>query len=153
MDNNEEVYEIGIYKIYRVSDSSMTVRKSINSPHDASTIAKEYLSGHDQEHFIAILLDTKNQIIGVQTVTIGTVNASQGRISEALRPAVIANAPAIIFAHNHPSGDTTPSPNDIAVTRALVKAGELLGIQVLDHIIVSDGASHVSMKERRLGFN
>jgi len=144
--------EIGIYKILRVCDSSVRVRESINSPVDAQSVLAEYLKGYDQEHFVVVLLDTRNQVIGVQTVAIGTVNSSNVRIAEAFRPAVIANAPGVIFGHNHPSGDPTPSPDDVGVTRALIEDGKLLDVQVLDHIIVTDFKNFVSMKERKLGF-
>jgi len=149
---NEYETTIGIYKIYRVCDSSYDECKQINSPVDAAGIATEYLKGLDQENLIVLLLNTRNRVVGIQTIVMGSVNSAQVRLSEVFRPAILANCPAIIIAHNHPSGDTKPSPDDVALTRALVEAGKLLDIEVLDHIIVSDMSQHVSLKEKRLGF-
>ena len=79
------------------------------------------------------------------------MNSSQVRIAELFRRAVIENAPAVVIAHNHPSGDVSPSPDDVAVTKAIVEAGKLLDIQVLDHLVIGRG-SYASLKERKLGF-
>ena len=89
--------------------------------------------------------------MGVRTLYIGNVNSSIIRIAEVFRPAIAENAPAIILAHNHPSGDPSPSPEDVSVTRSIVAAGSTLGIDVLDHIIIGAGR-FVSLKERWLGF-
>ena len=99
-----------------------------------------------------LLLDTRNRVIGEPVVLYhGSLNTSLIRVGEVFRDAIRANAAAIIIAHNHPSSDPSPSPEDVAVTRALVEAGKLLDIQCLDHVIVG-GVRHVSLKERGLGF-
>ena len=82
----------------------------------------------------------------------GSVNTSQVRVAEIFRQAIIENAPALVLAHNHPSGDISPSPDDIAVTRAIVEAGKLLDVQVLDHLVIGQGG-FASLKERGLGFS
>ncbi len=99
-----------------------------------------------------VLLDTKNSVIDTQTVYMGSVNTTVIRVGELMRAAVRANATAVIVAHNHPSGDCTPSPEDVAVTTEIVKAGKLLDIDVLDHLVIGAGTKFVSLKERGLGF-
>ena len=95
------------------------------------------------------MLDVKNRVIGIHTVSIGTLNASLVSAREVFKAAILCNAASIILAHNHPSGDLTPSPEDIQVTDVLRKAGKLLDIEVLDHVIVGEEGSHSSL--RRLG--
>ena len=97
-------------------------------------------------------LDTRNRVKSLVLLYKGSVNASQVRVGEVFRQAILENAPAIIVAHNHPSGEPTPSPDDVAVTRSIVQAGKLLDIDVLDHLIICQG-SFVSLKERGLGFS
>ena len=106
----------------------------------------------EQEHLRTILLDTKNRVLESPTVYKGNVNSSIIRVSEVFRQAIRANATALIVAHNHPSGDPTPSPEDIQVTRSIVEAGDLLGVEVLDHLIIGH-QRFVSLKERGLGFD
>jgi DNA repair protein RadC len=98
-----------------------------------------------------MLLDTRNHILAIHEVYHGSVNSSQVRIAEVFKAAIRRNATAIIVVHNHPSGDPTPSPDDVAVTRAIVQAGKLLEVEVLDHLVIGLGR-FVSMKERGLGF-
>ena len=106
----------------------------------------------EQEHLRVVLLDTRNFVQRIVTVYIGSLNSAVVRVGELFRPAVKDNAAALIIAHNHPSGDPSPSPEDIRVTREVVKAGQLLDIQILDHIIIGRGR-FVSLKERGLGFD
>ena len=105
-----------------------------------------------QEHFSVILLDCKNRIIRVETLYKGNLTAAIVRVGEIFAPAIKYNAAAIIVAHNHPSGDPTPSPEDITVTRSIVQAGKLLDIKVLDHLIIGQ-QRYVSLRERGLGFD
>lgn len=97
------------------------------------------LDGEHREHFFVVLLDSRYRTLGVYTASVGTVNQSLVSPREVFLPAVAAAAAAIVVAHNHPSGDATPSPEDRAVTTRLRAAGELLGIQVLDHVVIGDG--------------
>jgi DNA repair protein RadC len=132
-----------------VTDSD--ARPRISSPADAANILMGSMSQLSQEEMHVLLLDTRNRVQRVRVVYRGNVNASMIRISELFTDAVKDNAPSIILAHNHPSGDTSPSADDIQVTRDAVKAGNLLDIQVLDHLIIG-AQSFLSMKERGLGF-
>jgi DNA repair protein RadC len=108
--------------------------------------------GHlDQEHMRAVLLDTKNRVQGIVTVYVGSVNSALVRVGEVFKEAIRRNSTAMIVVHNHPSGDPTPSPEDILVTRQIVDAGKLLDVEVLDHLVIGRGR-YVSMRERGLGF-
>lgn len=100
-----------------------------------------------------ILLNTRNHVMEVTRLYKGSVNSSQVRVGEVFKTAIARQASAIIVAHNHPSSDVSPSPDDVAVTRAIVQAGKLLNIDVLDHIVVGAGGKFTSMKERGLGFS
>jgi DNA repair protein RadC len=129
-----------------------TERPLVQSPESAFHVIQPFLDGLDHEELWVIVMDTRKRIQNLVKLYQGTVNCSNTRIAEIFRQAIIDNAPAIIIAHNHPSGDPSPSPDDIAVTREIVLAGSNLDVQVLDHIIVA-GGKFVSLKERGLGFN
>jgi DNA repair protein RadC len=109
------------------------------------------MSRLEQETMRVLLLDTRNHLIRDPMVYQGSLNASVVRVGELFREAVRANAAAVIVAHNHPSGDPTPSPEDVAMTRTLVEAGRLLDIEVLDHLVIGKGR-WVSLKAQGLGF-
>jgi DNA repair protein RadC len=121
---------------------------SIKSPDDAATIGKEFMHIHEEpeEYMYMICMNTKNKVIGVFEISHGTVNASLVTPREVFQKALLANAVSIILMHNHPSGDCTPSRQDIEITTRLVEAGKIVGIDVLDHIIVGDKYS--SLKEK-----
>jgi DNA repair protein RadC len=136
----------------RLLIASPDARPQITSPIDAANLLMLEMSGLEQESLRTILLDTKNHVLTSPTVYVGNVNSSIIRVSEIFREAVRENATAIIVAHNHPSGDPTPSPEDVQVTRSIVEAGILLGIEVLDHIVIGH-QRFVSLKERGLGFD
>jgi DNA repair protein RadC len=127
-------------------------RATINSPADAAALVQHEMSLLEQEYLKVFLLNTRNHVLDIVEVYHGSVNSSQVRIAEVFKPAVRRMAPAIIAVHNHPSSDPTPSPDDVAVTRAMVQAGKLLDIQCLDHLIIG-GDRFVSLKERGLGFS
>jgi len=133
------MYEIPVYKISMIRDGiqKASVNK-IGSPDDVYELVSTYLQGADREHFVVLLLGTKNQVLGVNTVSIGTLNASLVHPREVFKPAICLNAHSIILAHNHPSGDPTPSKEDLAITERLKEAGDLLNIKVLDHVIIGD---------------
>lgn len=109
----------------------------INSPEDAMELL-EYLQGEKREHFVAILLNAKNHVMRVAEIHIGTLTASIVGAREIFREAIRDGASSIIVAHNHPSGDPTPSPEDIEVTQKLVEIGEMLDIPVVDHLIIGE---------------
>jgi DNA repair protein RadC len=124
----------------------------ITSPADAANLLMSEMSFLDKEHLRLILMDTRNRVLGTPTIYIGSLNTSVIRIGELFRAAIKENAAAFIVAHNHPSGDPSPSPEDVSVTRQIVQAGSLLNIDVLDHIVIGHNR-FVSLKERGLGFS
>jgi DNA repair protein RadC len=124
---------------------------SINSPADAANLVQYEMSVLEQEELRVILLNTRNRVLKIETIYRGSLNSSQVRVGEIFKAAIRVNAAALIVVHNHPSGDPTPSPDDVAITRAIVEAGQLLDVQVLDHLIIGQGR-FVSLKERGLGF-
>ena len=126
-------------------------RSVINSPADAAALVQFEMSLLEQEYLKVILLDSRNRVIAIVEVYHGSVNNSQVRVGEVFKPAIQRLAPAMIVVHNHPSGDATPSPDDVAVTRAMVQAGKLLDVCLLDHLIIGGAGRFVSLKERGLG--
>jgi DNA repair protein RadC len=136
---------------HRLSIESPEDRKAIHSPQDAADLVKYEMSVLEQEELWVMLLDTRNRVLRIDTIYRGSLNSSQVRVGELFKNAIRRAAAAIIVVHNHPSGDPTPSPDDVAVTRAIVQAGKLLDIEVLDHLIIGSG-QYVSLKERGLGF-
>ena len=127
-------------------------RYQIKSPGAVAELLMEEMSHLDQEHLRVVLLDTKNRVMEVATVYIGSVNTAVIRIGEVFKPAIRRNAAAIILCHNHPSGDPTPSPEDVLVTRNVVAMGKGLDCECMDHIVVGK-SRFVSMRERGLGFS
>lgn len=126
-------------------------RPSVSSPADAAALVQYEMSALAQEHLRVINLDTRNRVINIDKLYVGSLNASTVRVGEIFKPGIQRNAASIIVLHNHPSGDPTPSPEDISLTRSIVQAGKLLDIEVLDHLVIGQGR-WVSMKERGLGF-
>ncbi len=136
----------------RLLATSPEERSQIRSPADAANLLMAEMGMLEQEHLRVILLDTRNRVLAIPTVYIGSLNSSVVRAGEIFRPAIRRNSAAIIVAHNHPSGDPTPSPEDVAVTRQIVEAGRLMDIELLGHIVIGQGR-FVSLKERGLGFD
>ena len=130
--------------------SMTSFEAAIESPADAYGLCVD-MATFDVEHLRVIVLNNRSMAIGVVDVYKGSVNTAQIRAGEIFRPAIQRNGTAIIVAHNHPGGDPTPSPDDVAVTRALVNAGKMLEISVQDHLVIGHG-KWVSLKERGLGF-
>ena len=127
-------------------------RPQVRSPADAAQLLMAEMSLLEQEHLRLVLLDTKNFVLGIPNVYVGSLNTTLIRIGELFRYALKENCAALIIVHNHPSGDPTPSPEDVIVTRKIVEAGQMLDIEVLDHLIIGRGR-FVSLKERGLGFS
>lgn len=121
----------------------------ITSSKDASLVLESNLKGLSKEHFQILMLNTKNHLIGVATISIGSLNSSIVHPRELFRTAIKRSAASIILAHNHPSGDATPSREDIEVTKRIKNAGDLVGIDVLDHIIIGDNC-YYSFKEEKI---
>ena len=122
---------------------------TINCPQDVQSLLGPEMKDLAQEQLRVLLLNTRNQVMAQRIVYQGNVNSSVVRPAEVLRAAVIDNAPSIIVSHNHPSGDPTPSPEDVAITRDLAASAKLLGIDLLDHIVIG-GSKFVSLKEKKL---
>ena len=120
-------------------------RPVISSPADVDGLLRGRIANLDRENFVAVLLNTKNEVIGFPTISIGTLSASLVHPREVFKPAIRATAASIVLAHNHPSGKVGPSREDREVTRRLTDAAQILGIEVLDHVILGDG--YFSMKE------
>lgn len=127
-------------------------RPQVRSPEDVASMLQIEMSLLEQEHLRVVLLNTKNHVVGSPTVYKGSLNSSQIRVGEVFRDAVRENCASIIIVHNHPSGDPTPSPEDVRVTRDLVSAGKLLDIDVLDHLVIGRGR-YVSLRQKKLGFD
>ena len=127
-------------------------RCQIRSPADAANLLMGEMGLLEQEQMRTILLDTKNRVIAIPTIYVGSVNTTMIRVAELFREAIRRNCPSLIAVHNHPSGDPTPSPEDVAVTRQIVEAGKLMDVEVLDHLILGQ-QKFVSLKERGLGFS
>jgi len=126
-------------------------RPQIRAPADAANLLMCEMSLLEQEQFRVMLLDTRNRVLATPTVYAGSLNSAMVRVGEVFREAIRQNSAAIIVAHNHPSGDPSPSPEDVNVTREIIRAGQLLDIEVLDHLIIGQ-QRFVSLKERGLAF-
>jgi DNA repair protein RadC len=144
------MYRIPILAVQLVRERThSTPVRTVTSPLDAFQVFRDWLELRDRECFALALMDTRNRIVGLHLVSIGSLNASLVHPRECFKPAILANASAVLLAHNHPSGDACPSQEDLAITQRLKQAGELLGIAVLDHLVIGDG-TFVSLKERGL---
>lgn len=126
-------------------------RPQITSPDDIVSLVQMEMAALAQEQLRVVLLDTKNRVLAIRTVYQGSVNSAQIRVAEVFRDAVRQNAVSVVAIHNHPSGDPTPSAADVAVTVELVRAGELLDVELLDHLVIGDGR-WVSLRRLGLGF-
>ena len=139
---------INIVSIKMVKESSFLYQtRTISSPKDAYEMIKEQLEGLDREQFIIACLNTKNEPTNISVISVGTLNKAIVHPREVFKTAILSNAANVIAFHNHPSGDTEPSQQDIQLTNRLYEAGELLGIKLLDHLIIGDG-TFTSLKEK-----
>ncbi|WP_066632918.1 RadC family protein [Desulfolucanica intricata] len=133
----------------RLASRPAEEKPCIKSPEDAAGLVMEDMRYLDREYFRALLLNTKNHVLGLETISIGTLNSSSVHPRELFRNAIKRSAAALILVHNHPSGDPTPSREDLAVTKRLEETGKIIGIEVLDHIIIGDN-KFVSLKAKGL---
>lgn len=136
---------------HRLSKQKPKEYAAVHSPEDAAELVRYEMGALEQEELRVLLLDTRNRVLGIETIYKGSLNTSQVRVGELFKNAIRRNAASIIVVHNHPSGDPTPSPDDIALTRAITQAGKLLDVEVMDHLVIGQGR-FVSLKERGLGF-
>ncbi|MDP7979910.1 RadC family protein [Bacillus sp. WLY-B-L8] len=139
---------VNIISLKMVRENSFLYpERRVRSSEDAFNLVKKFLVDSDREYFLVACLDTKNQPTAINICHVGSLNASIVHPREVMKPAILSNSASIIVAHNHPSSDPTPSREDIEVTKRLVKAGEVVGIAVLDHLIVGIDR-YVSLKEK-----
>ena len=139
---------INIVSIKMVKESSFLYQtRTISSPKDAYEMIKEQLEGLDREQFIIACLNTMNEPTNISVVSVGSLNKAIVHPREVFKTAILSNAASIMAFHNHPSGEITPSQQDIQLTNRLYEAGELLGIKLLDHLIIGDG-TFTSLKEK-----
>lgn len=138
---------VNIVSLKLVKEYSILYKERITSPEAAYNLLKEFLVDSDRERFVVVYLDTKNQPTAINICQVGSLNASIVHPREVMKAAILSNAASIIVGHNHPSQDPTPSREDIEVTKRLVEAGKIVGIELIDHLIVCD-EKYVSLKEK-----
>jgi DNA repair protein RadC len=139
--------QAGIELGKRLARTKMSDTVTIRSPENVDELLREELRYLQKEHFVCLFLNTKNHVIGRETLSMGSLNASIVHPREVFRAAIKRSSAALICVHNHPSGDPTPSPEDIQITQRLVEAGAIIGIEVLDHVIIGDH-KFISLKEQ-----
>ena len=122
-------------------------RPFVTGPQDVVRLCAPQFRGSDREHFWALALNTKNQLLRIIEVSVGSLNASIVHPRELFKEAIRLSAASVVVVHNHPSGDPTPSGADIQLTRRLVKAGDVLGIEVMDHVVIGDSGEHASLRD------
>jgi len=124
-------------RVYLVKENNDRREIRINEAEDVYNLVKDEMCSSDREIFLSILLTTQNTLIGIETVAIGTLNSCVTSPREVFKSAILANADSIVLCHNHPSGSLIPSDEDMKITETMIKSGELLGIKVIDHILIS----------------
>lgn len=140
-----KIKSFSLYSIRMVRDRSISINDEVmESPERAYAVLRRYFHGLDREHFVTALLDARHHMIGLHPTSVGTLDMSVVHPRETFKAAIVANASGIILAHNHPSGDPSPSREDIELTRRLIGAGRLLGIPVHDHLIIG-GSGYLSL--------
>ena len=134
--------DISVFRLLLIKDHVLpyTSASLILTPLDVYALVKEYLQGTDREHFIALFLDSRSAVIGINTVSVGTLTESLVHPREVFKGAILANAASLIIAHNHPSGEHFPSEADLAVTSKLKESGRILGIPLEDHVVIGTDA-------------
>lgn len=140
---------VDIVSIKIVKEKSVKYEnRRISTPGDAQYLCRRFLEDSDREQLIVVSLDTKNQPNTINVASIGSLNSSIVHPREIFKSAILSNANSIIIAHNHPSGDANPSKEDISITKRLKECGEIIGINLIDHIIIGDNNRFVSLKEK-----
>lgn len=148
-DKKVPAKRVSIVSIKMVRESSILYGgRRINSPAEGAELGRRFLEDLDRERLMLCCLNCKNEPISVSTISIGSLNASIVHPREVFKVAILSNAASIILYHNHPSGDDTPSQEDISITKRLVEAGKIIGISLIDHIIIGKESSYCSLKEK-----
>lgn len=135
-----------LVRVKLVRERSVTYERHVGRPQEAAAFAREVLRGRDRELFVCIHLSSKHDVLSAEVVAIGTLNATLVHPREVFKGAILANAAAVVLAHNHPSGHTEPSQEDLALTSQLLAAGDVLGVAVEDHVIIA-GEKWLSLRE------
>lgn len=139
--------KIDLVKLKVVKESVLEYDVNINSPQVAASLIQKMIGDSDRENLVLVCLDTKNKPTSVQILSTGSLNASLLHPREVFKSVLLSNSASFIIGHNHPSGDLTPSQEDIRITKRLIEVGQLMGIELMDHLIVSD-TSFMSMREK-----
>ncbi|TWH82570.1 JAB domain-containing protein [Sedimentibacter saalensis] len=147
-NSDKQAKRVNIVSIKMVREGSILYEsRNINSPEIAAELGRKFIENSDREELIVCCLDTKNQPLSISVASIGSLNSSIVHPREVFKVAVLSNAASIIVFHNHPSGDTSPSTEDISVTNRLKEAGNIIGIKLIDHIIIGSDGRYTSLKE------
>jgi len=150
-ETNKPKKYLPIYRVMLVKEGQLqSYEQKFRCSADAARMLATYLAGVDREHFVVFMLNQKNHVIGLHTVSMGSLTASIVHPREVFKAAILANAATILCGHNHPSGDTQPSLEDRAMTQRLAEAGKLLGINVVDHIIIGAAGRYFSFADEGL---
>ena len=141
METPPRLYAVPVYRVSLVRDSALKTeqRPILRNSEDAYNLLKDWFLDNDREEFVIIMLDMKNKVIGINSVSTGSISSSIVHPREVFKPLILHNAASVILSHNHPSGDPTPSAEDKAITKRLREVGDIMGIPVRDHVIVGDG--------------
>jgi DNA repair protein RadC len=142
----QNILSIPVYRVQLVPDGRRFVRPVIDTADDAAEIFLALLAREDREHVVTLMLNAQNGVLGIHTVSIGTLTCTAVSAREVFKAAILANAAAIVVGHNHPSGDPTPSPEDRQITHELRAAGKILDIPLLDHVIVGEWGAFRCLK-------
>jgi len=148
--NPTQPYSIPGFRIALVREPGVMLaeRPELRSPGEAAPILKQYIGDIDREAFVVAMLTVRHRLLGLHTVSVGCLTGSLVHPREVFKPAILSGSAALLIAHNHPSGDPEPSAEDIALTRRLVAAGLLLGIEILDHLVLGEAGRFTSLRER-----
>ncbi len=141
-------YSVPVYGLKLVKERTVRYAvRAIETPNSAASLIASLIGACDREHFVAVFLDAKAAPTGVTIISVGTLDSTLVTPREVFKAAIAANATSIVLGHNHPSGNTDPSPEDLATTKHLVAAGKVLGINIIDHVIVTTEGRFASMFE------
>jgi len=148
--NATQPYSIPGFRISLVREPGVKLaeRPLVRMPELAARVFAEYIGDADRETFVVALLTVRHRILGLHTVSVGTLTSSLVHPRGVFKPAILSGSAALVLGHNHPSGDPEPSAEDLALTRRLASAGQLIGIEVLDHLVIGEAGRFVSLRQR-----
>ena len=148
--NPTQPYTVPGFRIALVREPGVLLaqRPELRTPAAAVPVLAQYIGESDREHFVIAMVTIRRTLIGLHTVSVGCLSSSLVHPREVFKPAILASSAALLLAHNHPAGDPEPSAENVALTRRLASAGQLLGIEVLDHLVLGEAGRYVSLRER-----